>query len=490
MNALTGRTNSDPSDLLREEILDPQFRYELNHLLPSYVAIERVLAAEYARMGLIERDDAKRIVGILQSASKAELEKLRSATMSDVAFTLERFIEQRLPGPVPHWHADRSRNDLQACAQLMFGKAQLVSVGETLLTLGESAHSLAESSVDVLMPGYTHFQAAQIISPGYYFAAISEHVLHSAGRLLATYDAMDACPLGSGAMAGQQLAWDRERLARLLGFQRVQRLALTGVASRAWVAETTAELGLLGTALSRFCTDLLMWSGSQYGFFDLPDEFSGISSAMPQKKNFPVLERIRGMTAHLSALHVDAILGQRNTPYTNLVEVSKEAGANLLLAFTVSRRILRLLSAVLDRLVIRADRMFSACQEEFFGGLDLANRLTLDEEVSWRRAQVIVGAYIVAAMNSSKAPSEWDAGLLRRIAEEHGFTLRDPERALRWAFDVGESHAHMMSDGSTRPEAVRAVLALQAVEYRRLSDEWERRAGFIDATRLDGLLEL
>ncbi|MEK8104314.1 lyase family protein [Micromonospora sp. M12] len=173
------------------------------------------------------------------------------------------------------------------------------------------------------MPGYTHFQAAQVSTPGFYLAAVSEEVLHTLRRLLSTYDGIDACPLGSGAMTGQELAWDRDRLARSLGFRRVQPIALTSVASRRWVLEVTGDLGVLGVTLSRFGTDLLTWGSGEYGFIDLPDELSGISSAMPQKKNFPVLERIRGRTAHLTAYHLDAVLGQRNTPYTNLVEVSR-----------------------------------------------------------------------------------------------------------------------------------------------------------------------
>jgi argininosuccinate lyase len=67
--------------------------------------------------------------------------------------------------------------------------------------------------------------------------------------------------------------------------------------------------------LSRFCTDLSLWGSNEYGFLDLPDTFASISSAMPHKKNFTILERIRGETAHLATLHLDFLLGQRSTPY-------------------------------------------------------------------------------------------------------------------------------------------------------------------------------
>ena len=89
---------------------------------------------------------------------------------------------------------------------------------------------------------------------------------------------------------------------------------------------------------------------------------------MPQKKNYPVLERIRGKTAHLTAFHVDVLTGQRNTPYTNLVEVSKEAGAHLHAAGTTALLVLRLLDTVVAGLCFDEPRMRAACTAEFSAG--------------------------------------------------------------------------------------------------------------------------
>jgi argininosuccinate lyase len=371
----------------------------------------------------------------------------------------------------------------------MLGRKELAGVADLLLSFGAVAHSLAGRSVDILMPGYTHFQAAQIISPGFYFAALSGQILHSLRRLLATYDEIDYCPLGAGAMAGQQLGWDRDRMARLLGFRGPQPLALTSVACRAWVAETTAELGLLGITLSRFCTDLINWGGSEYGFIDLPDALSGISSAMPQKKNFTVLERIRGKTAHLTAMHLDVALGQRNTPYTSLVEVSKEASSNLMGALDSCRTAVTLFTAVLEGLTFRRDRMADACAREYFGGFSLANSLTLSEGIPWRTAQVIVGAYVAAAMETGLKPGDPDASLLRKIAVGHGYELNDPAPLLAAAFDVSDALRQTTTAGSVHPDAVRRVLAEQDADHSRLRREWSRRqeaadGGMVAADRL------
>ncbi|MDA5282951.1 MULTISPECIES: lyase family protein [unclassified Streptomyces] len=484
-NTLSGRISNGPSSLLRDELLDPQFAYEAEHLLPYYVKIERALVAEYARMRLITEDQAGELDGLLAGATRQVVAGQQQANMSDIAFALERHVENGLSAPVPTWHLDRSRNDLQACAQLMFARGRLIGAAESLLEFHEAARRLAEATTDLPMPGYTHHQAAQIITPGFYLAALSEHVQHTLRRLLATYDGFDACPLGAGAMSGQELPWDRDRMAALLGFRRAQPNALMSVASRGWALEITAEFGVFGVALSRFATDLLAWGSSEYGFIDLPDELSGISSAMPQKKNFPILERIRGRSAHLSSFHIDVTLGQRNTPYSNTVEVSKEAGAHVYEAFETLRSTLRLFTEVLRHLTFRTDRMAEVCEREFLGGFALANSLTLAEEIPWRRAQVIAGKYIVAAVSAGLKPADGDPELLRRAAEAEGHVLRDPGAALGDAFDVGRALHRMKSTGSAHPDAVGAALDAQQDEHERLVREWAQRAAAARTTGED-----
>jgi argininosuccinate lyase len=473
---LSGRVTEDPNALVRELVLDPQFRYEARTLLPWYVAIEKSLVAEYLRMELIETGQARTLGRLLDGVTPEVIEEKRRQSLSDIALAVERSVTERLTEPVPVWHADRSRNDLQACAQVMFAKQRLQETAADLHRLVDAAQRLAHRSTDVLMPGYTHFQSAQIISAGYYFAALGDRLLRRSRRLLQTHDLIDACPLGAGAMSGQELPWERDRMAGLLGFDRVEPLALNAVASREWAAEVTAELGLLGGTLSRFLTDLLMWAGSEHGFLDLPDALSGISASMPQKKNFPILERIRGKTAHLAAFHLDVTLGQRNTPYSNLVEVSKEAGSHVAAAFDTTRDVLRLLTAVLESLVLREDRLLAACEQEYFGGFTLANQLTLRHGVPWRTAQVVAGGYVLAGVRAGRAPKDPAPDVLRELAAEHGHTVEDAEELLADAFDVRRALPRMRSAGSAAPDQVRAALAGQDEDGKSLAAAWERRA--------------
>lgn len=465
---LSGRINAVPAEVWHEEVLAPQFAYEVDHLLPWYVAIEKVLLLEYVRLGLVDSATAQAVAGRLSEVTPDRVRADPAANMSDISFALERHVTDAVA--VPNWHVDRSRNDFQATAQLLAAREWTVGAAEGLLELGAAVADLAGRTADLPMPGQTHFQAAQITSPGFHLAALGEEILRTLRRLRFSHGELDASPLGSGAMAGQELAWDRDRMARLLGFGRVQPHALVGVASRGWALSVAADAAAFGVALGRFTTDLMIWGGSGHGFLDLPDSLAGISSAMPQKKNFPVLERIRGRCAHLTAYQADLAVTQRATPYTNLVEVSKEAGANLLTLFTTLRSALRLATAVIANLEFRADRMRAACEREYLGGFTLANLLTLRCGVPWRQAQVIAGRYISAAIERGLPPSTPDGALLASLAD-----VDRPEELLAEAFDVDRALTVKTSAGGTHPDEVRSLIARHLQEYADHAAFWTER---------------
>lgn len=460
--------------LLHDEVLEPQFAYEVLHLLPHYLHIEKVLLLEYRRMEVLTQDEVSAVAKILHEVSAEDLAANPEENLSDICFGIERLVSARLSRPVPGWHVDRSRNDAQACAQLMFGRDRILRLAEELIACTAAAHRLAARYTETPMPGYTHLQAAQVITPGFYLSALSEHLLHTLRRLLLTFDRADLAPLGAGAMAGQELAWDRESMARLLGFAGPRAHALSSVASRGWVLEAAGECATFATGLNRFVTDLMTWAGSAHGLVELPDELAGISSAMPQKKNYPIFERIRGKTAHLLAWYVDVANAQRGTPFSNTVEVGKEGGAQLLGATATLESALRLLTMVLDNAVFVAERARAGCSGEYLGGFSLANRLTLEEGVPWRTAQVIAGAYIA---ESARRGVEGDPELLAELARSHGHRLTGGAELVAGLLDPEADLRRKKSLGSAAPGAVQRMLAEQGGELAALTGEWSSRRG-------------
>ncbi|MFD5457469.1 lyase family protein [Streptomyces olivaceus] len=473
--AVTGRIDGTPSDVWHEEVLAAQFAHEAEHLLPHYVAVERALLREYLRMGLVDTAGAASLDARLGALDADAIRADPQRNMSDISFALEHHVQSGPTPPFAAWHVDRSRNDAQVCAQLMAARTHFTAVAADLLDLGRAVTALAARHTDTPMPGYTHGQAAQIITPGYHLAALAAETNAALRRMLHTYDETDACPLGSGAMAGQELPWDRDRLAAHLGFARAQPHALVGVASRTWSTVMASDLAGYAAVLSRFTTDFMTWGGSGFGFLDLPDDLAGISAAMPQKRNFPVLERIRGRCAHVVGRAADLVAGQRNTPYSNTVEVSKETGAHLHTQIRAMRSLLRLTHAVVTGTTYRTDRMRGACVEDHLGGFTLANRLTLDCGIPWRTAQIVAGRYVKRAVEQGLRADRPDADLLRACAAESGHEAEP-------AADLPPSSSHpappgppTRSAGSAHPHQVARHRADESRELDRLDAEWSRR---------------
>lgn len=466
--ALTGRIHAGPADLLNEEILMPQFLYELQNLLPYYIFIEQAMLTEYVRLGLLSNEAVEEIAWLLSKINQQALQPDAVENMSDICFAIERYVEQRMTYQAPAWHADRSRNDVQATAQVMFAREQVLLVLAELFQFTDQVHQLAEATLDMPMPGYTHYQSAQIITPGFYLSAMSEQMAKTIKRLLALYEDLNECPLGSGSMAGLELSWDRNRLAALLGFRQPGRNALVGVASKEWALTIAAELSNCSVQLSRFATDLITWSSSEYRFIDLPDYLAGISSAMPQKKNFPLLERIRGRSSHISAYYLDLMLGQRNTPFTNLVETAKEGGTNFVVMMKSMRSLLRLFILVIANLTFKEERTRELCKREFFGGFSLANLLTLTKGIPYRKAQVIAGHYIVHMLEDGRSPEQVSPQVLEALCQAQGYPVQMKSEEMKQVFAVEYSLTSKKTSGSTSPLETSKVLSSQREELHSL----------------------
>lgn len=476
---LTGRIRALPSNLLDEEILKPQFFYELQNLLPYYIFIEKAMLVEYLRLGLLSKEAAGEVALHLDTINQEVLQADAASNMSDICFAIEHYVEQRMATKAPAWHIDRSRNDVQATAQVMFAREQVLQILAELFHFADKVHLLAESTLHIPMPGYTHYQSAQIITPGFYLSAMNEQIGKTIKRLLAVFEDVNECPLGSGAMAGLELDWDCERLATLLGFHRPNRNALAGVASKEWAITIAAELSNLSVQISRFVTDLITWCSSEYRFIDLPDHLAGISSSMPQKKNFPILERIRGRSSHISAYYLDLVLGQRNTPFTNLVETAKEGGSNFAVMTRSMCSIIKLFAEVIANLSFKEERTWELCSQEFFGGFALANSLTLTSGIPYRNAQVIAGRYIVRMLENNRRPEQVDLSALETLCEEYGYHAKLTEIYVKKAFDISNALNSKQTDGSTKPAKVIKLLLEQKKERALLFELFEQQSQMI-----------
>ena len=199
-------------------------------------------------------------------------------------------------------HTGRSRNDQVLAALRLWSREYLLAIGKSCLSLASRLLDFAEKNSRVPMPGRTHMQVAMPSSVGLWAAAFAEELLDDLALAKSAFSILDCCPLGSAAGYGVPLALDRELVADLLGFARVQNNVLYASNSRgkfeSIVLEAAEQVAL---TLSRMAQDLMLFSLPEFGYFTLPQELCTGLSIMPQKKNPDGLELVRARSASISA---------------------------------------------------------------------------------------------------------------------------------------------------------------------------------------------
>ena len=141
--------------------------------------------------------------------------------------------------------------------------------------------------------------------------------------------------------------------------------------------------------LSRFAEDMVIFSGEEYGFFELSDEASTGSSMMPQKKNPDPLELVRGKTGRAIGHLAGWLATMKGLPsgYNKDLQEDKEAVFDA--EATVSGS-LDAVAVVVEGLGVNTDRA-----ERAAAGLLLATDVAdylVGKGVPFRRSHELVGA--------------------------------------------------------------------------------------------------
>lgn len=189
-------------------------------------------------------------------------------------------------------HTGRSRNDQVATDVRLYLKNVIQILQEAMKELIGTATQLAETHLDLLMPGFTHLQPAQPIRFAHWVMSHVAPLQRDAERLLDLTKRVDVLPLGSGALAGNAFGIDRQALAQSLGFQAITPNSLDAVCDRDFVAEFMFWASMLMVHFSQLSEDLIIYNTMK--LVAMSDAYSTGSSLMPQKKNPDALELLRG----------------------------------------------------------------------------------------------------------------------------------------------------------------------------------------------------
>ena len=274
-------------------------------------------AEALARAGILSAGDAKAIADGLEAvraAVHADPTRLDRADDEDVHSFVERELVERIGEAGKRLHTGRSRNEQVSLDFRLYLRRRIPVVQDAVRTLVEALATQAEQAGSAVMPSYTHLRRAQPVLVGHVFLSHASAFRRDVERLSVARAEADAMPLGSGAIAGTAYDVDVPFLIERLGFSRAVSNSIDASGDRDFVATFLYACTMTMTHLSRLAEDVILWSGEEFGFFEIHDSVATGSSLMPQKKNPDPLELVRGKTGKIIGLLTGWLTSMKGLP--------------------------------------------------------------------------------------------------------------------------------------------------------------------------------
>ncbi len=303
--------------------LDPAFEawqrsWEFDcRLLECELEASSAHARALAKADILSADELKTILNGLEEIGERvakDPELLEDGEVEDVHHFVEKLLVALIGDLGYKLHSGRSRNEQIATDLRLYTRAACDEISAEVSKLISTLIDRAEKAGDAAMPAYTHLQPAEPVLVAHWLLAYAEMFLRDLQRLEDCRKRLNACPLGSGAVAGTTLPLDRELMSAELGFLSPTANSIDATCDRDFVIEFANTSSLLAIHLSRWAEEMLLFSTQEYGFIRPPEAFSTGSSAMPQKMNGDLLELTRGKAGRVIGSTTSLLISVKGLP--------------------------------------------------------------------------------------------------------------------------------------------------------------------------------
>jgi argininosuccinate lyase len=411
-------------------------------------------------------------VGILTASERAQLEAAfediqadsatpafwEGATDEDVHTLVIRKLKEKSGGLADKIHTGRSRNEQVSLDVRLWLRGEIDRALSLVAGVLDALLECAGRYPAALVPGYTHLRRAQPVLWPHYLLAYFEMFSRDYERLEQARARVNVLPLGSGALAGSGFPFDREAMARDLGFAGVTRNSMDVSADRDFALDFLYAASTTMLHLSRFAEDWILYSSEEFGWLELGDGVTSGSSLMPQKKNPDSLELIRGKCGRVFGDLSSLFMTMKGLPttYNRDMQEDKEplfdAADQLCGSLEMARQ-------VIQTAKLNPARPAAAAEESWVVATDLAEALARSG-TAFHKAHQIVGRLVLESVRGGKKPADWNAADLAKFAPE--FT---PEMAALLSPSEGIKTREIR--GGTGPKAVAGALAEAASRLRK-----------------------
>ena len=394
-----------------EELSSLALRYSASVDVDSRLAFEDIEgsiahATMLAAQNVISEDERDAIItGLGEIRREIEAgEFVWDAGREDVHMNIEAVLTERIGEAGGKLHTGRSRNDQVATDMRLWVRKAIAETMARIDRIQAVLAARATSTLDVLMPGYTHLQRAQPVRLAHHLLAWAEMLDRDRGRLEDASRRLNECPLGSAALAGTTFPLDRHAVAEALGFRAPMRNSLDATGDRDFLIETVSALACCAVHLSRVAEELVVWSSQEFGFVVMSDAFTTGSSIMPQKKNPDMAELARGKTGRVIGHLVNLLVTLKGLPLAYNRDLQEDK-TPVFDAFDTVNDTLEVLAGAIAGARFQAPQMKAALREGFLDATEVADWLAA-RGVPFREAHHVAGSLVAQAAAESKVLAE------------------------------------------------------------------------------------
>ena len=264
-------------------------------------------------------------------------------------------------------HTGRSRNDQSLTMTRLFSKEKLGKIKKETENFAKGLEQQIRKQGKIKMPGYTHMQRAMPSSVGMWLGSYCDSLKDDLICLDAVMKIIDQNPLGSAAGYGENtLGLNREFTAKELGFGKVQANPMYCAFSRGKFENLILQaVSNVMFDIGKMSSDLLLFTTKEFNFFTLPDSFKTGSSIMPQKKNYDVLELIRGNIAVFNGYQnqIENIVKNLPAGYNRDFQLTKEP---YMKGIKLALDTLEVMILVIKNLETKKTNLENACSSELY----------------------------------------------------------------------------------------------------------------------------
>ncbi len=431
-------------------------------LLDADIRGSQAFARALESVGILNPEERAKIVQAFDEirAEAAGPAFFEGATDEDIHTLVIRKLKERAGAVADKIHTGRSRNEQVSLDTRLWLREECDRARGLLHSVMSALVDLAARYPDAVIPGYTHMRRAQAVLWPHYLLAYFEMFTRDWERFGEARARANVLPLGSGALAGSGFPFDREAIARDLGFDSITRNSMDVSADRDFALDFLYAASVTMIHLSRLAEDWILYSGEEFGWLELGDGVTSGSSLMPQKKNPDSLELIRGKCGRVAGCLTSLMITMKGLPMTYNRDMQEDK-VPLFEAADEMAGSLEMARVTIESAKLHPAKPLAAAEESWVVATDLAEALAR-AGTPFHQAHQIVGRFVLESVKAGKRPSDWTAAQMSAFAPE--FTsdfarLLDPRPGM-------ESRE---VTGGTGPKAVATALAEARARLARMA---------------------